>query len=82
MLNNKLTVRELEEVKLYVKKQSKKLKKEGSTTAGVPGFQTPYAFNGEEGGDGTTAIKLTDPQCLERYQDAWIIALNLNKNPS
>ena len=62
MLNNKLTVRELEEVKLYVKKQSKKLKKEGSTTAGVPGFQTPYAFSGEEDGDGTTAIKLTDPQ--------------------
>ena len=62
MLNNILTIQELEEVRLYVKEQSKKLKKEGSTTAGVPGFQTPYAFSGEESGDGTSSIKLTDPQ--------------------
>lgn len=62
MLNNKLTIQELEEVKLYIKKHTRKLKKEGSTTAGVPGFESPYAFSGEEGGDGTTGIKLSNPQ--------------------
>jgi hypothetical protein len=48
----KINKQELEEIKAYVKEQAKKLKVEGSTTAGVPGYQTPAAFTGEEGGDG------------------------------
>lgn len=50
-----LTNNELNEIKEFVKKV-KKLKKEGSTTAGVPGFQTPAAFTGDEGGEGATDI--------------------------
>jgi hypothetical protein len=53
---------ELAEIKQFVKKQSKKLKKEGSTTAGVPGYLTPAAFSGEEGGDGTTKVDLSQGQ--------------------
>lgn len=49
MLNKK----QLEEVRKYIKK----LKKEGSTTAGVPGISTPRAFSGEEGGEGAQDIK-------------------------
>ncbi len=49
MLNKK----DIQEVKSYIKK----LKKEGSTTAGVPGIDTPRAFSGEEGGDGASDIK-------------------------
>jgi len=52
MLNKKFTPQELNELKKFVKIQAKKLKAEGSTTAGVPGFLTPSAFTGEEGGDG------------------------------
>lgn len=62
MSSNKLTSQELSEIKKYIKKQSKKLKSEGSTTAGVPGFQTPAAFSGEEGGDGTEKVDLTQGQ--------------------
>ena len=52
MQNKKLSIQELEEIKRFVKKQAKKMK-EASTTAGVPGYQTPAAFTGKEGGDGT-----------------------------
>jgi hypothetical protein len=52
MRNKKFSIEELEEIKRFVKEQSKKIK-EGSTTAGVPGYQTPAAFTGKEGGDGT-----------------------------
>jgi len=51
-----LTNKQLIEVKKFIKKVNK-LKKEGSTTAAVPGFQTPRAFSGEEGGDGAEDIK-------------------------
>lgn len=53
MLNSKITLQEKAELKKYIKKQTKKMKSEGSTTAGVPGFLTPAAFSGEEGGDGS-----------------------------
>lgn len=62
MLSKKLSKEELSELKSYVKKQSKKLKQEGSTTAGVPGYLTPAAFTGKEGGDGTEAIDVEDDQ--------------------
>jgi hypothetical protein len=54
----KLTKQEIAEVRDYIKK----LRKEGSTTAGVPGFLTAAAWTGEEGGDGTKAIDVEDPQ--------------------
>ena len=53
-----LTEGEKNEVRSYIKK----LRKEGSTTAGVPGFLTAAAWSGEEGGDGTTAIDVEDEQ--------------------
>ena len=62
MSSNKITVEELAEIKKYVKKKIKKLKKEGSTTAGVPGYMTPAAFTGEEGGEGTNSLDLSDDQ--------------------
>lgn len=57
-IKTKLTEEEKNEVRSYIKK----LRSEGSTTAGVPGFLTPAAFSGEEGGDGTSAIDLEDDQ--------------------
>lgn len=54
----KLTKQEIAEVRDYIKK----LRKEGSTTAGAPGYLTANAWSGEEGGDGTKAIDVTDPQ--------------------
>jgi len=51
-----LTNKELLEIKSFVKKV-KKMKREGSTTAGVPGYQTPKAFSGEEGGEGASNIE-------------------------
>lgn len=51
-----LTNKDLQEVKSFIKKV-KKMKQEGSTTAGAPGYQTPKAFSGEEGGDGASDIK-------------------------
>lgn len=51
-----LTNNELNEIKEFVKKV-KKLKSEGSTTAGVPGFLTPKAFTGDEDGEGATDLK-------------------------
>lgn len=51
-----LTNSQLDEVKKFIKKV-KKMRKEGSTTAGVPGYNTPRAFTGEEGGDGATNLK-------------------------
>lgn len=51
-----LTSKQLAETKEFIKRV-KKLKKEGSTTAGVPGFNTPAAFTGEEGGEGASDIK-------------------------
>lgn len=43
---------QIEEVRKYIKK----LKKEGSTTAGVPGYQTPKAFTGDEDGEGASDL--------------------------
>ena len=54
----KLSKEELKELREYVKK----LREEGSTTAGVPGYQTPAAFTGKEGGDGTDVLDLEDDQ--------------------
>lgn len=51
-----LTNKQLEETKKFIKKV-KKMKKEGSTTAGVPGYSTPKAFSGEEGGEGASNLK-------------------------
>ena len=62
MSSSKITKKELEEIKAYTKKQFTKLRKEGSTTAGVPGYLTPAAFTGKEDGDGTDAIDLEDDQ--------------------
>jgi hypothetical protein len=62
MSSSKITKKELEEIKAYTKKQFIKLRKEGSTTAGVPGYLTPAAFTGDEDGDGTDAIDLEDDQ--------------------
>lgn len=53
-----LTKEEISEIREYIKK----LRKEGSTTAGAPGFLTAAAWSGEEGGDGTKAIDVEDPQ--------------------
>lgn len=59
MSSKKLTAQEILEIREYVKK----LRKEGSTSAqGVPGYQTPAAFTGEEGGEGTTQLDLGDGQ--------------------
>jgi hypothetical protein len=57
-IKKKLTEEEKNEVRNYISK----LRKEGSTTAGVPGFLTATAWSGEEGGDGTNAIDLEDDQ--------------------
>lgn len=63
MSSNKLTKEEIAEIRLYAKNQVKKLKEEGgSTTAAIPGYHTPAAFTGKEGGDGTDAIDLEDDQ--------------------
>lgn len=61
-MSSKLTPEELNELKNYVKKKVKKLKAEGSTTAGVPGYQTPAAFTGDEGGDGATKTDFAQGQ--------------------
>lgn len=50
-----LTNKQLEEVRKFVKKV-KKIKQEGSTTAGAPGFSTPKAFTGDESGDGASDL--------------------------
>jgi hypothetical protein len=54
-----LTNKQLAEVRSFVKKvkKSKKVREEGSTTAGVPGYSTPKAFSGDEGGDGASDLK-------------------------
>lgn len=62
MQSKKLTKKELAELKQYVKEQSKKLKIEGSTTAGVPGYQTPAAFTGNESGEGAESFDYEDDQ--------------------
>ncbi len=67
MSKTKLSEEEIKELKKYVREQTKKLKAEGSTTAGVPGYQTPAAFTGDEGGDGA---KTTD---FEQGQFAYSI---------
>lgn len=55
----KLNKQDIQEIKKYIKK----LRKEGSTSAqGVPGYMTPAAFTGEEGGDGTNTLDLSDDQ--------------------
>lgn len=54
----KLSQQEIAEVRSYIRR----LRKEGSTTASAPGYLTAKAWSGEEGGDGTTAIDLEDPQ--------------------
>lgn len=53
---------ELEELKSYIKKQYKKIKKEGSTTAGVPGFQTAMAFSSDKNSGGTQKVNLKQGQ--------------------
>jgi hypothetical protein len=53
-----LTEEDIEEVRNYIKK----LRKEGSTTANVPGFLTAAAWTGEEDGEGTKAIDVEDDQ--------------------
>lgn len=50
------TNRELNEIKEFIKKV-KKLKQEGSTTAGAPGYLTPKAFTGDEDGEGASDLK-------------------------
>lgn len=62
MRNKKLTKEEISELKRYIKEQSKKIKNEGSTTAGVPGYQTPAAFTGNEGGEGAESFDYEDDQ--------------------
>jgi len=62
MLSNKLTKQEIDEVRVYTKKQAKKIKKEGSTTAGVPGFLTPKAFASDKDSEGTETLDLQDKQ--------------------
>lgn len=54
----RLTREEIDEVRNYIKK----LRKEGSTTANVPGFLTAAAWTGEEGGEGTKVIDVEDDQ--------------------
>ena len=53
---------ELEELKAYIRKviRSKKLKQEGSSTAGVPGYATPYAFAGPGKEPGKKALEADD----------------------
>lgn len=62
MIKKALSKEELQELKGYIKKQAKKLRQEGSTTSATPGYLTPAAFTGKEGGDGTEAIDLEDDQ--------------------
>lgn len=50
-----LTNKQIEEVKSFIKKVKKI--KEGSTTAGAPGYLTPKAFTGDEDGEGASDIK-------------------------
>jgi hypothetical protein len=61
-MSSKLSLQELKELKSYVKKKAKQIKAEGSTTAGVPGYQTPAAFTGDEGGEGGTKTNLEQGQ--------------------
>lgn len=61
MSNKKLTLDEIKELKAFVKKKSKEMR-EGSTTAGAPGYMTPAAFTGDSDDDGTQAIDTTDAQ--------------------
>lgn len=48
-----MQIKELNELKKFVKKtlKNKKIKKEGSTTAGAGGYDTPKAFVGSEDGE-------------------------------
>jgi len=61
-MRSKISKVELDEIKRFVKKQAKRVQKEGSTTAGVPGYNTPGAFTGDEDGEGTTTLDLGDEQ--------------------
>ncbi len=45
--------KDLNEVKKYIKELSKKLRKEGSTTAGVGAYATPKAFVGDSDAEGS-----------------------------
>ena len=62
MQNKNLSESEKKELRRYIKEQSKKLKNEGSTTAGVPGFLTPAAFTGNEDGEGAESFDYEDDQ--------------------
>jgi hypothetical protein len=53
----KLTKEEIQEIRNYIKKL-----REGSTTGGVPGYQTPAAFTGNSDGDGTETVDLEQGQ--------------------
>jgi methyl-accepting chemotaxis protein len=56
-----LTEDELAKVRSYIKKQIKKIR-EGSTTAGVPGYLTPKAFSDNPDSEGTQNLDLDDDQ--------------------
>lgn len=57
MLNKK----EIQEIKTFIKKQAKKMK-EGSTTAGAPGYLSAKAFSSDPDSEGTQNIDVTDAQ--------------------
>ncbi len=56
-----LNKEEIQEIKQYIKKQSKKMK-EGSTTANAPGFLSVKAFSSDPDSEGTQNIDVTDDQ--------------------
>jgi len=58
MSSKKLTLKEIEEVRKYIKK----LRNEGSTSDGAGAFHTPGAFTGDPTDDGTQAVDLEDEQ--------------------
>lgn len=58
MSSKKLTLKEFEEIRRYVKK----LRTEGSTSDGAGAYHTPGAFTGDPEDDGTQAVELEDEQ--------------------
>lgn len=57
-----LSLLESRELKLYIKKQLKKIKTEGSASDSAGAYATPAAFTGDEKGDGTDKLDLEDDQ--------------------
>lgn len=58
MSSKRLTLKEIEEVRKYIKK----LRKEGSTSDGAGAYHTPGAFTGDPEDDGTQTVDLEDEQ--------------------